>query len=226
MTSFAGFPSGKTRFTPVPDRFFVELLGQIDNLPELKLTLYMVWCLNRQRGYPRYMAMPELEAEGVLLSALLCGADGDPVELLHTAVQRAVHRGTLLALCIGPDGDAVDYVFLNTPQGRKAVAEVRAGALLLDREGPVQEPHIARERPHILDLYEQNIGLLPPLLAEELLEAEDAYPATWITDAFRIAAENNARNWRYIKSILERWASRGKDEGFHRRSIYPRGLHR
>lgn len=55
--------------------------------------------------------------------------------------------------------------------------EVRHGELILERSGPVREPHVQRARPRILDLYEQNIGLLQPLLAEELLEAEDTYPA-------------------------------------------------
>ena len=35
----------------------------------------------------------------------------------------------------------------------------------------------------------------------------------WIVDAFQIAVEHNARNWRYIRSILERWAREGKDDG-------------
>jgi len=77
----------------------------------------------------------------------------------------------------------------------------------------VREPHIEKERLSIFDLYEQNIGLLQPLLAEELLEAERTYPESWIRDAFRIAVQSNARRWRYIASILERWARDGKDDG-------------
>jgi DnaD/phage-associated family protein len=76
-------------------------------------------------------------------------------------------------------------------------------------------------------LYEQNIGPLTPLLAEELMEAEDTYPVSWIEDAFREAVELNKRSWRYIQRILERWAAEGKadektrrgDEGDRRRFI-------
>ena len=67
------------------------------------------------------------------------------------------------------------------------------------------------QRPNIFVLYEQNIGPLTPLLAEELMEAEDTYPAAWIEDAFREAVELNKRSWRYIQRILERWAAEGKD---------------
>ena len=213
MTEFEGFPQGQSRFTPVPDLFFAELLGQIDDLDELKLTLYMIWSLHRQKGYPRYLTVVELAAEGPLLSALLSGREGNPLPRLYAAIEKAVQRGTLLRLRIGEDGEEVDYLFLNTPQGRKAVREVQRGELQLESTGPVREPHVQRARPQILDLYEQSIGLLQPILAEELLEAEDTYPAEWVREAFQIAAQNNARRWRYVKTILERWAREGKDDG-------------
>jgi DnaD/phage-associated family protein len=211
MKAFAGFAPGKTRFTPLPDQFFAELLAAIDDLAELKVTLYMFWSLHRQRGYPRYLTLAELEAEGPLLSALV--GEGEPRATLRLAVERAVTRGTLLRLRIANEESEAEYLFLNTPQGRKAVAQVKAGELELETTGYVREAHIARETPSILALYEQNIGLLQPLLAEELQEAELTYPAAWIAEAFKIAVERNARNWRYIKSILERWAREGKDDG-------------
>ena len=40
------------------------------------------------------------------------------------------------------------------------------------------------------------------MVGERLLEAEETYPAEWIEDAFREAAELNVRNWRYIERIL------------------------
>lgn len=212
MRSFPGFPAGKTRFTPIPDLFYTELLPAIHDLAELKLTLYMFWSLNRQRGYPRYLTVAELEGEGLLLSSLQC-AERDPIAVLREAVERAVARGILLRLSIGDENEQTDYLFLNTPQGRKAVEQVERGELLLETTGYVREAHVEQERPSILELYERNIGLLQPLLAEELEEAERSYPASWIVDAFVIAAERNVRNWRYIKSILQRWAREGKDDG-------------
>ncbi len=148
MTSFQGFPKGHSRFTPVPD-LFAELLVQIDDLDELKLTLYMIWSLYRQKGYPRYLTVPELEAEGPLLSALL-SEGGDALPRLHAAIDRAVRRGSLLHLRVGEDGNELDYLFVNTPQGRRAVREVRHGELILERSGPVREPHVQRARPRIL----------------------------------------------------------------------------
>jgi DNA replication protein len=230
MRTFSGFPAGKTRFTPIPDLFFSDLLVHIDDLAELKVTLYMLWFLHRQQGYPHYMTLAELRGERVLLSALQADSDDDwrdPVDLLNAAVERAVERGTLLRIQVRGDqnrGDQnrgeenrqeqqADYLFANTPLGRKAVEQVKRGELLLETSGYVREVAPEPERPNIFALYEQNVGLLQPIIAEELRDAEDTYPEEWIEDAFRIAAENNARNWRYIRSILERWANDGKDDG-------------
>jgi DnaD/phage-associated family protein len=69
------------------------------------------------------------------------------------------------------------------------------------------------ERPSVYALYEQNIGLLTPILAERLQDAEGRYPHDWIEAAFEEAVTNNKRNWRYIERILERWSAEGKQSG-------------
>lgn len=225
MKRFPGFPAGKTRFTPIPDLFFTELLQTVDHLAELKLTLFMFWFLNRQRGYPRYMTYAELQGESAVMDSLRQGpADAETqrarreTPALLDAVDRAVARGTLLRLTISDETGDADYVFLNTPQGRKAVEEVKAGTLVLETTGYVREARADQAQTSVFKLYEQNIGLLQPILAEELLEAQDAYPYEWIVDAFKVAAEQNARNWRYIRSVLERWAREGRDNDGDSRS--------
>ena len=73
-------------------------------------------------------------------------------------------------------------------------------------------------------LYEQNIGMLTPMIADELRDAERHYPAEWIADAFREAVELNKRSWRYVVRILERWRVEGrKDSGRERRQGQVRG---
>jgi DnaD/phage-associated family protein len=69
------------------------------------------------------------------------------------------------------------------------------------------------EKPNIFTLYEDNVGLISPLLAEELKEAEDLYPWDWISEAFKIAINQNKRSWAYISAILRRWADEGKNHG-------------
>ena len=89
MKPFAGFPAGKVRLTPVPDLFFAELLTAIDDLAELKVTLFMFWFLYRQTGQPRYMTWAELASEGVLLGALRAAAITDWVDVVLVRINHA-----------------------------------------------------------------------------------------------------------------------------------------
>jgi DnaD/phage-associated family protein len=106
---------------------------------------------------------------------------------------------------------------MNTDVGRRTVDKIRHGELELEAVILPGEVRLEVERPNIFVLYEQNIGLLTPLIAEELRDAEKTYPADWIEEAFRIAVEHNARHWRYVRSVLERWAIEGKDSEKARR---------
>ena len=216
MKGFSGFPAGKVRFTPLPNLFFSKLLPAIDDLAELKVTLHIFWLLHQKKGYLRYVSRQELEADGVLLGGLR-GTGQEPEECLGQALERAVARGTLLHVTARQGDERNDWYFMNTDAGRKAVEKIRRGELELEAAISLGEVRLEVERPNIFVLYEQNIGLLTPLIAEELRDAEKAYPADWIEEAFRIAVEHNARHWRYMRSILERWAAEGKDREKARR---------
>jgi DNA replication protein len=75
---------------------------------------------------------------------------------------------------------------------------------------PVTRVQVQLERPNVFVLYEQNIGLLSPMIAEELKDAAERYPAEWIESAFREAVLQNKRKWSYIRAILRRWETEGR----------------
>jgi DnaD/phage-associated family protein len=66
----------------------------------------------------------------------------------------------------------------------------------------------------IFSLYEQNIGVINPLIAEQIQSTYDEIPVedkyTWFQKAITEAAKSQARNWRYIHAILSRWIAAGK----------------
>ncbi|MCH7997643.1 MAG: DnaD domain protein, partial [Chloroflexi bacterium] len=68
-------------------------------------------------------------------------------------------------------------------------------------------------RPNIFSLYEENIGIMGHIMAEELKEAEKSYPQEWIEEAFREAVVQNKRSWRYIEAILKGWMTEGREHG-------------
>jgi DnaD/phage-associated family protein len=188
-------------------------LPQIDSLPELKVTLHVIWLLHQRTGQPRCVSREELLRDGVLLRGLKRPGQS-PQRLVEEGLERAVARGTLLHLTAQTeDGEESDWYFVNSEGGRRTAEQVRQGELALPASAVLEEPQVDLERPNIFVLYEQNIGALQPMIAEELQEAEQDYPSEWIAEAFKIAVEQNVRKWRYIKAILERWATEGKDDG-------------
>jgi len=205
---FAGFPAGRQPTTPVPSAFFTELLPAIDHLGELKVTLYALWALGRQRGARRCLRLEDLQRDQGLLDALAPHGKA-ALEALQESLDRAVARGTLLRVEAEGEGQEA-FFFLNSPRGRAAAEGLRKRAWSPDDDAPATS--LDAQRPNIFVLYEQNIGPLTPLIAETLHEAEATYSAGWIEDAVRIAVENNVRRWRYVQAILEDWQTKGREE--------------
>lgn len=210
MKWFSGFPA-KARFTPIPNLFFSEVLPQIDDPAELKVTLHIFWALYLKKGYPRFVTYSELRGDSTLMRGL--GGDSSQAEPLRRGLELAVKRGTLLCLKLERNGDTHELYFVNTDADRRAVEKIKSGELELGALVKSKPCVVSREQPNIFTLYEQNIGMLTPIIAEELKEAEKLYPASWIEDAFKEAVDLNKRSWRYISRILERWKAEGKHDG-------------
>ena len=216
MKQFTGFPA-KMQFTPLPNVFFSSLLPQISDIAELKTTLHTLGALYRKRGYPRFVTYRELLANTSLITSLREG-EKPPGEVLRSALEMATERGTFLHLILDRDGVPEDVYFLNTESDRQVIAKIQNGELHLSGLKAEGYTYIeTEEQPDIFTLYEENIGMLTPMIAEELREAERLYPVTWVKDAIKEAVSLNKRNWRYISAILERWSSEGKSNGAYRR---------
>jgi len=218
MQEFTGFPA-KMQFTPVPNLFFSRLLPQISDMAELKTTLHILETLYHKRGYPRFVTYRELLANKSLMSSL--GQITKPAdELLHNALEMATKRGTILHITLDKDGKGEDIYFLNTESDKQVIAKIQSGELHLPGLKAERQAYIETEElPDIYTLYEQNIGMLTPMIAEELREAESLYPETWIRDAIKEAVNQSKRKWSYIAAILERWATEGKGDGTYRRDF-------
>jgi DnaD/phage-associated family protein len=222
MKPFAGFPKAKD-VVVLPCAFFDQLLPQADDLPELKVLLHIVALLQKQKGWPRCVSRSQLLHDELLQQSLAAIGDMRSLEaVLDHALERSSQRGSLLRLTVRDGDQAEEWYLLNTEKGRGLLRDLKApggeASELRKRLGTSDAAAIDTSRPNIFTLYEQNIGLLTRLLAEDLMEAEAAYPEVWIEEAFRIAVESNKRNWRYIKAILGRWAAEGREDGTFKRS--------
>ena len=197
---FPGFPAG-AHATAIPNVFFSDLLGRLDDPAELLVTLYAFYALGRRRMSERWLTEAQLAAEAPLRAAL-AGVNVDPDVALQRGLAAAVARGSLIAATV--DGD-VRYA-VNSPFGRRQLANGAVGAEQGTAVGAAGDPP-----PNIYALYEETIGTISPLVADELRAAEEEFPQEWIEAAFREAAAQNRRSWRYVARILERW----RDEGRH-----------
>ena len=125
-----------------------------------------------------------------------------------------MHDGILLHIPVDMDGRSEDLYFINNQAEKDTIARIVQGTLKIPNVSIRQEEEPVVEQPaDIYNLYEQNIGMVTPIIGEELQDAEHRYPADWIQEAFREALRANVRNWKYIHSILKRWEREGKKDG-------------
>lgn len=206
--AFAGFSTDK--LVGLPPELFSEVLPAITLPSELKVTLHIFYKLSRQRGAPRRVSWDDLLADRVLRRSLRAVSKLRPPEdLLAEGLDAAVRRATLLHLTLPADGRVNNWYLVNTPANRAWAEQMALAQAVLTPNGEVIE------RPSLLGLYEQNIGLITPMLVDELREAEESYPREWIEEAMREAVRANARSWRYIRKVLERWATNGRQDAAH-----------
>ena len=145
--------------------------------------------LQQKKGYPRFVSHSEALADRTLVVSL----DGS-LDTVSLALDACVRRGTLTMAIIEQRGEEERLYALNTSRDRRALAGVASDGFVVGRSqaGPTPEPWDATiERPNIFALYESNIGMLNPMIADDLKEAEALYPMDWIED--RIPRGNSSQ---------------------------------
>ncbi|MHB1415241.1 MAG: DnaD domain-containing protein [Chloroflexota bacterium] len=193
---FPGFPARGLAFTPIPSVLVSHLLAGIDDLAELKVTLYLFWALHRQRGPVRCLRWEQLREEG----APLCGLGEQDEDALAGALERAVARGTVLHLAMETDAGREDLYFLNTGEGRRTAERVRCGEAVVPpaagQQAAGRAPGVRRSA--LAGLYEQQVGVLSPMIVQER-----EYGPEEVADAIGEAVRYNRRRWAYVRSVLE-----------------------
>ncbi len=201
-SQFGGFITGAAA-TTLPVQLFTELLPAIADPVELRVTMYALYAIQRRRGRLRAVRESELAVEGPLVEAL------EPLggrTALRFGLAAARARGVLLG-CALEDGDTL--YFLNSDVGRRSLAAVQSGALAAPAPLAVAQPAEAPIAP--ARVYESEIGVLTPSVAESLHAACERYPEAWVVEALQVAARRGARNWNYAAAVLRGWEHEGRD---------------
>ncbi len=198
---YSSAPAGA--FTAVPGMYVSQVMRLVEDMAELKVSLLLFYLLSGSRDYPAYVTAEEF----VLKCASLIGL---PDEECTRGIEAAVERGVFLKAKVPLDGVETTLFFANLESDLAAIEEFKA-RVKLGGEGESASP-----LQNIFQLYEQNIGMVSPLIAEELKDAQRTYPVQWLEEAFREAARARKLNWKYVNRILERWQAEGKDSGAYR----------
>ena len=212
MSLFSRFPA-RSDYVPVPGAFFGPLLEEIQDLAEMQCALRTLFLLHRQRGATRFVAVSALAGDVTLLRALRHAPGKRPQEVLSQAMEACIGRGIFLRLVVKADGRQETLLFLNIPANERAIERIRSGELALPQLPTVVPLEETPARRNIFQLYEETVGIITPLVAERLKEVEVEYPASWIEEAFREAAQQNRRRLAYIEAILRSWKEDGRGHG-------------
>jgi len=137
---------------------------------------------------------------------------GDILKGLNLAVGRNIFQ----LFKIKESGIEGNQLLLNTDSARRWLSNnkdvIVLSSLPEDIDGNQKIAYPNRPKSNIFALYEDNIGTISPMLAEELKLAEKEYNHAWIEEAFQIAVNQNKRSWGYISAILRRWSTEGRDD--------------
>lgn len=200
---------------PVPETFLIDILPAMTDVAEIQVFLALTRLALASGDLSAPIEENVVVRDRALRQALRVIGSGNEADFrIATGLDLAVGRGVVIRFqTVTGDHERIWYV-LATAEARIAVERMLSGAALPPRslwEGE-EAPRIEPERPTIFRLYEQNIGLLSPLIAEQLVKAMERYPRDWIEDAIGEAVAYNRRSWRYIHRILQNWAATGRTE--------------
>ncbi len=199
----------------IPHAFLEEVAPAITSMEEMQVSLAAYRLAAELEGEETPIAERTILRDVPLRRALRRdGVIGDADERIRQGLELAVGRGTLLRFAAVHGRQERLWYYLNTPVNRATIASMQRGALpppAIVWEGQTA-PEISVDQPNAFRMYEQNIGPLTPLIADQISRAVEEYPADWIEDAIAEAVTYNRRSWRYILRILENWTATGRRE--------------
>ena len=98
----------------------------------------------------------------------------------------------------------------NTESARRASIEVSSTTSDLDKDNNGWEtPATSTGHADAFRAYEENIGILSPMIRQSILAELENFTDEQITHAIRIAVENESRSWSFVAGVLRRWARDG-----------------
>ena len=201
------FKTGQ-KMIPFPVQLFTEILPRLHNESQLRATLYTWYAIASKGSGQRYVYLSQLLTDPVLLSWFthLGGKNG-----IQRGLDQSCREGIFLQLQIGEDDKILAP---NDESGARLITDMKSESVAHHNQSRDSSPETNYETTvvsNVVEKYENEIGMLTPVIADMIAIAEQMYPTTWILAALDIAAQSNARSWKYVTAILARWKNEGKN---------------
>ncbi|MDG1839285.1 MAG: DnaD domain protein [Dehalococcoidia bacterium] len=203
---------------PVPVQFFTEILLNIEDEAELRVALYIWYAITRKVGGQRFILESDITNDPLLANWF---THKGGTERLLSSIDLTRKRG----LFIGAELPNKDFVLLpNDEAGQRLLDRFIMDSEVLHDQVQATTPvrnQTTSARSPVAIKYEQEIGIITPSIATTLQNSESRYPMNWILEAISVAAESNARSWRYVQTILENWQKNGRNNGNQKTTRIP-----
>jgi len=138
---------------------------------------------------------------------------------VQTITRELEKMGFLVADGMGKNGTNRWIIPLQRGEGGAKIAPVPMSQIApegIAPEGIAPEPSVEVKKlttttasGAIFEIFQAEIGLLTPMTADAIQDAEETFSQEWIVEAIHEAAMSNKRNWKYVLAILKRWKAEG-----------------
>jgi len=184
--------------------FLTDSMAEIRDVLQLKVLLFSIWLVQQSGDEANALRLSDFFAYPELTESL-----GDTAMAVRENLLKGIEANLTSGFITGNNLEAIRQgspFYLQTTRGSQAakMSGNQPGTAPDSPDSPDAGPNLFR-------LYEENIGPITPLMADELKEAEKDYPLAWIEEAIQIAVVNNVRRWRYIQAILKSWKEEGRN---------------
>lgn len=161
--------------------------------------------LFREEDGVRLVDEVELLTNSRLLEVIESTGSQTATSRIIRALNRSVRRGALVRMWVGEEGaQRTRYVMPAGGSTSTARSPRRADSAEVDGAETVRRYDATA--PSVFRAYEDAVGMLTPLVADQIQQALQRHPAEQVLDAIREAVRTNRRNWRYIQHVLQNWS--------------------
>ena len=211
--------SGVPGSTLVPNTFFEKFIPNIEFIEDV---LTLLWCAYLMQDTAAAKKRNFFSAEeiwltdGVEHSYTKIGIDK---EKFFRSLERCAEQGFLSKVKIDQKNHTETVFLLSNPENlgeSEDLGKVELGLNISFDTDDVESSLVT----NLFELYEENFGVVSPIVAENLIEISRKYDFELIKLAFQEAARHGVGSWRYIERILENQEKEGYANETDRRDSF------